>query len=124
MERMEEEFHRRSHQLQFRSIWRVKISMYDLLHVLLFINLNLSAGVFMLRIWFAVLCPDGILFVDEFSVGKIPSTNGKKFYISSPRLNEDNLRTRDRLKKLMRGLVVGENKPKYVEIATKTFFSV
>ncbi|XP_065217428.1 WD repeat-containing protein 11-like [Planococcus citri] len=60
----------------------------------------------------AFLCPDCILFVDEFSVSKIPSTNGRKFYISSPRLTEENLRTRDRLKKLMRGLVVGENKPK------------
>ncbi|KAK7571105.1 hypothetical protein V9T40_014709 [Parthenolecanium corni] len=60
----------------------------------------------------AFLCPDCILFVDEFSVGKIPSTNGRKFYISSPRISEDTIRTRDRLKKLMRGLVVGENKPK------------
>lgn len=60
----------------------------------------------------AFLCPDCILFVDEFSVGKIPSTNGRKFYISSPRLPEENMRTRDRLKKLMRGMVVGENKPK------------
>ena len=54
------------------------------------------------------------MFVDEFSVGKIPSTNGHKFYISSPRISEDIIRTRDRLKKLMRGLVVGENKPRYV----------
>lgn len=62
---------------------------------------------------FTVLCPDCILFVDEFSVSKAPSTNGRKFYISSPRLAEENLRTRDRLKKLMRGLVVGENIPRY-----------
>lgn len=60
----------------------------------------------------AFLCPDCILFVDEFSVSKAPSTNGRKFYISSPRLAEENLRTRDRLKKLMRGLVVGENIPR------------
>lgn len=63
---------------------------------------------------FSVLCPDCILFVDDFNVGKIPSTNGRKYYISSPRGSdiEDNLRTRDHLKRLMKGLVVGETKPR------------
>lgn len=68
----------------------------------------------------AFLCPDCILFVDDFNVGKIPSTNGRKYYISSPRGSdiEDNLRTRDRLKRLMKGLVVGETKPRPDDIMT------
>ncbi|XP_039301296.1 WD repeat-containing protein 11-like, partial [Nilaparvata lugens] len=63
----------------------------------------------------AFLCPDCILFVDDFNACKIPSTNGRKFYISSPRLTdgaEDVTRTRDRLKRLMKGLVVAETKPR------------
>ncbi|RZF44986.1 hypothetical protein LSTR_LSTR001947 [Laodelphax striatellus] len=63
----------------------------------------------------AFLCPDCILFVDDFNPLKIPSTNGRKFYISSPRLTdgpEDVTRTRDRLKRLMKGLVVAETKPR------------
>ncbi|XP_075222794.1 WD repeat-containing protein 11-like [Lycorma delicatula] len=63
----------------------------------------------------AFLCPDCILFVDDFNPNKIPSTNGTKFYISSPRLSdgpEDSVRTRDRLKRLMKGLVVAETKPR------------
>lgn len=65
--------------------------------------------------YIAVLCHDCILFVDDFQIGKIPSTNGRKFYISSPKFDptsEENLRGRDRLKKLMKGLVVAETKPK------------
>ncbi|KAL1122656.1 hypothetical protein AAG570_002983 [Ranatra chinensis] len=71
----------------------------------------------------AFLCPDCILFVDDFHIGKIPSTNGRKFYISTPRIessNEDNSRGRDRLKKLMKGLVVGETKPRPDEAMTIT----
>ncbi|XP_073998789.1 WD repeat-containing protein 11-like isoform X2 [Rhodnius prolixus] len=71
----------------------------------------------------AFLCPDCILFVDDFQIGKIPSTNGRKFYISSPRLDstsEDSLKGRDRLKRLMKGLVVGETRPKPDEAMTIT----
>ena len=31
-----------------------------------------------------VLGQDCIVFVDDFSVAKVPSSNGKKYYISSP----------------------------------------
>ncbi|KAK9508466.1 hypothetical protein O3M35_006019 [Rhynocoris fuscipes] len=71
----------------------------------------------------AFLCPDCILFVDDFQIGKIPSTNGRKFYISSPRMDnntDDNLKGRDRLKRLMKGLVVGETRPKPDEAMTIT----
>ncbi|BET01493.1 WD repeat domain 11 [Nesidiocoris tenuis] len=71
----------------------------------------------------AFLCPDCILFLDNFQTRKIPSSNGTKFYISSPRLDsasEENLKGRDRLKRLMKGLVVGETKPKPDEAMTIT----
>ena len=32
----------------------------------------------------AVIGHDSILFVDDFSITKVPSSNGKKYYISSP----------------------------------------
>ncbi|KAJ4431502.1 hypothetical protein ANN_20100 [Periplaneta americana] len=78
----------------------------------------------------AFLCSDCILFVDDFTLSKVPSSNGRKFYISSPRSNpttssargsvsnltsvglEEKQRTRDRLRRLMKDLVVGETKPK------------
>lgn len=78
----------------------------------------------------AFACSDCILFVDDFTLEKIPSSNGRKFYISSPRSvqststskssssnvptsgAEEKQRTRDRLRKLMKELVVGENKPR------------
>jgi hypothetical protein len=81
----------------------------------------------------AVLCSDCLLFVDDFTLGKVPSSNGRKFYISSPRSNpsassargsvsnltsvglEEKQRTRDRLRRLMKDLVVGETKPKSVD---------
>lgn len=69
----------------------------------------------------AFLCHDCILFVDDFKIGKIPSTNGRKYYISTPKLDssfEENIRGRDRLKKLMKGLVVAETKPKPDEVMT------
>uniref|UniRef100_A0A146LNG3 WD repeat-containing protein 11 n=1 Tax=Lygus hesperus TaxID=30085 RepID=A0A146LNG3_LYGHE len=71
----------------------------------------------------AFLCPDCILFLDNFTTRKIPSSNGRKFYVSSPRLDstsEENLKGRDRLKRLMKGLVVGETKPKPDEAMTIT----
>jgi len=62
----------------------------------------------------AFMCVDCILFLDDFNPNKIPASNGRKFYISSPRIGEsdDNSRTRDRLKKLMKGLVIGDSKPR------------
>ncbi|KAF4521502.1 hypothetical protein B566_EDAN001802 [Ephemera danica] len=35
----------------------------------------------------AFLCQDCILFVDDFSVGRIPSSNGRKFYVTTPQTN-------------------------------------
>lgn len=65
---------------------------------------------------FAVMCTDCILFLDDFNPNKVPSSNGRKFYISSPRVSEseDVSRTRDRFKKLMKGLVIGDSKPRSV----------
>lgn len=80
-----------------------------------------------------VACSDCILFVDDFTLRKVPSSNGKKFYISSPRSAQQNAargslsnltsvgleekqRTRDRLRKLMKELVIGETKPKLVDL--------
>ncbi|XP_063221643.1 WD repeat-containing protein 11-like [Bacillus rossius redtenbacheri] len=78
----------------------------------------------------AFLCSDCILFVDDFMPSKIPSSNGRKFYISSPRIQpsvgssrgsmsnltsvglEEKHRTKDRLRRLMKDLVVGETKPR------------
>lgn len=83
-----------------------------------------------IKMFFAVLCSDCILFVDDFTLSKVPSSNGRKFYISSPRLNtsassargsvsnltsvglEEKQRTTDRLRRLMKDLVLGETKPK------------
>lgn len=61
------------------------------------------------------MCTDCILFLDDLNPNKIPSSNGRKFYISSPPMREfeDNIRARDRLKKLMKGLVIGDSKPRY-----------
>nr|CAD7396670.1 unnamed protein product [Timema poppensis] len=76
------------------------------------------------------LCSDCILFVDDFVPSKIPSSNGRKFYISSPRVNlassgargsttnltsvgtEEKHRAKDRLRRLMKDLVIGETKPR------------
>ncbi|XP_034244567.1 WD repeat-containing protein 11-like [Thrips palmi] len=77
----------------------------------------------------AFQCTDCILFVSDLSPSKMPSSNGRKFYISSPKQNsnsrstssgslmfgnasEEKHGTRDRLRRLMRDLVVGEVKPK------------
>nr|CAD7432286.1 unnamed protein product [Timema monikensis] len=78
----------------------------------------------------AFLCSDCILFVDDFVPSKIPSSNGRKFYISSPRVNlassgargsttnltsvgtEEKHRAKDRLRRLMKDLVIGETKPR------------
>ncbi|XP_046385283.1 WD repeat-containing protein 11-like [Ischnura elegans] len=84
----------------------------------------------------AFLCQDCILFVDDFTPLRVPSSNGRKFYISSPRAvqqqqqqlanNNPNLTTcaeekqgtRDRLRRLMRDLVVGETKPRPDDLMT------
>lgn len=72
----------------------------------------------------AFLCPDCILFVEDFSLYKAPSTNGRKFYISSPKAattpgtpsvsfpTSSSDRSRDRLRKLMRDIIVGESAPR------------
>ncbi|XP_046659155.1 LOW QUALITY PROTEIN: WD repeat-containing protein 11-like, partial [Homalodisca vitripennis] len=62
----------------------------------------------------AFMCTDCILFLDDFNPNKIPSSNGRKFYISSPRMgeSEDINRARERFKKLMKGLVIGDSKPR------------
>lgn len=66
-------------------------------------------------LFLTVMCTDCLLFLDDFNPNKIPSSNGRKCYISSSRVSEmeDNSRTRDRLKRLMKGLVIGESKPRY-----------
>ena len=60
--------------------------------------------------------------VEDFSLFKIPSSNGRKFYISSPKATTtpstpsvslpSTDRSRDRLKKLMRDIIVGESAPR------------
>lgn len=80
----------------------------------------------------AFQCTDCILFVTDLSPSKVPSSNGRKFYISSPKQGsnarpansgnhlfggavEEKNGARDRLRRLMRDLVVGEVKPKAEE---------
>lgn len=61
--------------------------------------------------------------VEDFSLFKAPSSNGRKFYISSPKpattpstpvqsLPSTSDRSRDRLRKLMRDIIVGESAPR------------
>lgn len=83
-------------------------------------------------------CTDCILFVEDFSVTRIPSSNGRKFYVSSPRpsasgnrgslsnlsvnkgslgnlttaVQEEKTGAKDRFRRLMKDLVIGEIKPK------------
>ena len=38
----------------------------------------------MLKCLFLVLGQDCIVIVDDFAVSKVPSSNGKKYFISSP----------------------------------------
>lgn len=92
-----------------------------------------------LRILFIVHCTDCILFVEDFTVSKVPTSNGRKFYVSSPRssasgqrgssgnlsankgsvgnlaaaVQEERTGTKDKLRRLMKDLVIGEVKPKY-----------
>lgn len=85
----------------------------------------------------AFQCTDCILFVADLSPSKVPSSNGRKFYISSPKQNTSsrtpssaNLAvggavgekhgTRDRLRRLMQDFVVGEVKPKAEESVAVT----
>ncbi|KAK7074520.1 WD repeat-containing protein 11 [Halocaridina rubra] len=76
----------------------------------------------------AFLCGGCVLFVEDFSLTKCPSSNGRKFYVCTPRtspgkisgsipssassnsLNDE--RTGSRIRRKMRELVVGEVKPK------------
>ncbi|XP_026682109.1 LOW QUALITY PROTEIN: WD repeat-containing protein 11-like, partial [Diaphorina citri] len=69
-----------------------------------------------------IQCPDCILFIDDFTVSRIPSSNGRKFYISSPKMSEPEevLKSKDRLKRMMRGLTVGEIKPRSEDAITLT----
>lgn len=69
----------------------------------------------------AFLGQDCIIFVDDFSVTKVPSSNGKKFYISSPSAqgsgrssNSDSLdkKSSRNLAKRMSKVLVGESKVK------------
>lgn len=70
-----------------------------------------------------------MLFVEDFSLSRCPSSNGRKFYVSTPRaspgkgggggggggpgqLSEE--RTSTRIRRKMRELVVGEAKPRSV----------
>lgn len=78
----------------------------------------------------SVLCGGCVLFVEDFSLSKCPSSNGRKFYVSAPRSSPGKVanslpssassnsltdeRTSTRLRRKMRDLVVGEAKPKYV----------
>lgn len=72
----------------------------------------------------AFVCPDCILIVEDFSLAKAPTSNGRKFYISSPRATTPATpsfpstsftggdRSRDRLRRLMRDIIVGEAAPR------------
>ncbi|VVC35482.1 Hypothetical protein CINCED_3A000598 [Cinara cedri] len=66
----------------------------------------------------AFLCPDCILFFDNFEQKVVLSGNGRKFYISNTAAgensisNEESTRPRTRFKRLMKGLVLGESQPK------------
>ena len=76
--------------------------------------------------FFQVVCPDCILLVEDFNLFSCPSSNGRKFYISSPKtastpstpsvsfpssIAGSTDRSRDRLRKLMRDIIVGEAAP-------------
>uniref|UniRef100_A0A2S2NNV8 WD repeat-containing protein 11 n=1 Tax=Schizaphis graminum TaxID=13262 RepID=A0A2S2NNV8_SCHGA len=66
----------------------------------------------------AFLCPECILFFDNFERKTALSGNGRKFYISNTAagenstVNEESTRPRTRFKRLMKGLVLGESQPK------------
>ena len=75
-----------------------------------------------------VVCPDCILLVEDFNLFSCPSSNGRKFYISSPKtastpstpsvsfpssIAGSTDRSRDRLRKLMRDIIVGEAAPSF-----------
>ncbi|XP_037068815.1 WD repeat-containing protein 11-like [Pollicipes pollicipes] len=66
----------------------------------------------------ALLCPNALLFVDDFTVGKCPAGSGSKFYLSSIRGSPgsstpvtptyEEKSTRDKLKKKVLDLVTGD----------------
>lgn len=65
-----------------------------------------------------VLCPECILFFDNFDRKIALGGNGRKFYISNTAagenstIAEESTRPRTRFKRLMKGLVLGESQPK------------
>jgi WD repeat-containing protein 11 len=67
-----------------------------------------------------VLCQECILFVDDFSVAKAPSSNGRKFYISQGisshasggQSSNEKKSGGEGLRKMVKDLVIGEVKPK------------
>ncbi|KAB7494848.1 hypothetical protein Anas_09270 [Armadillidium nasatum] len=73
----------------------------------------------------AFLCQSCILFVDDFNLSKTPSSNGNRFYISSPNQSPargssisglgDEKERSNTLRKRVRGLVAGELKAKSEE---------
>ncbi|XP_053654760.2 WD repeat-containing protein 11 isoform X1 [Cherax quadricarinatus] len=81
----------------------------------------------------AFLCGGCVLFVEDFSLTKCPSSNGRKFYVSTPRTSPGKVansipsstssnsindeRTSSRIRRKMRELVVGEAKPKSEEVS-------
>ncbi|XP_047483248.1 WD repeat-containing protein 11-like [Penaeus chinensis] len=84
----------------------------------------------------AFLCGGCVLFVEDFSLSKCPSSNGRKFYVSAPRSSPGKVanslpssassnsltdeRTSTRLRRKMRDLVVGEAKPKSDDLSQLT----
>ncbi|KAG7176660.1 WD repeat-containing protein 11-like [Homarus americanus] len=81
----------------------------------------------------AFLCGGCVLFVEDFSLNKCPSSNGRKFYVSTPRTSPGKVvnsiptstsstsitdeRTSTRIRRKMRELVVGEGKPKSEDVS-------
>lgn len=70
-------------------------------------------------VMFLVLCPECILFFDNFDRKTALSGNGRKFYISNTAAGEntavaaeESSRPRTRFKRLMKGLVLGESQPR------------
>lgn len=70
------------------------------------------------KVYFLVLCPECILFFDNFDRKTSLNGNGRKFYTSNTAAGEnstaaeESTRPRTRFKRLMKGLVLGESLPK------------
>lgn len=84
-----------------------------------------------LCLYFVDLCQGCILFIEDFSLNKCPSSNGRKFYVSAPRsspgrtgslpsssssssISDDKEKATTIIKRKMRELVVGESRPRYI----------